>query len=320
MPYAPDVRVRSFRAQLVRNIRSRPRCADRLRPAGAKRPQPSPEHPRLPTLSRCRRPRRARPPTGCGWTTGTSTRRGRHRPPRRRRARRPIPAPAIYGAVVLALVLLVVTIWAFGGFERRTDALIDTPVGTPVSTGPYEFRFTEVTAQRTKQFDGTIAWELTAIGTGRTTGNTSISPSATGKYGMFASKDDASGETAEADGDKIGTDDSYSRHAFTPGLAPIPYTVKFKYRETYRPGAHAALPGVQDRVRRLLAARRRPGVLAQHRVRLPVPAAGPRAAREHLLATAPAATAAAPGWACAWTCCGPAARSRRFDRHSAAAP
>ena len=151
-------------------------------------------------------------------------------------SRRPIPAPAVYGAVALALVLLVVTIWGFGGFERRTDALIDTAVGTPVLTGPYEFRFTEVTAQRTKQFDGTIAWELTAIGTGRNTGDISISPSATGKYGMFASKDDASGETAEADSDRIGTDDSYSRHAFTPGLAPIPYTVKFKYRETYRPG------------------------------------------------------------------------------------
>ena len=110
--------------------------------------------------------------------------------------RRPIPAPAVYGAVALAAVLLVVTIWGFGGFERRTDALIDTAVGTPVITGPYEFRFTEVTAQRTNQFDGTIAWELTAIGTGRNTGEISISPSATGEYGMFASKDDASGETA----------------------------------------------------------------------------------------------------------------------------
>ena len=53
---------------------------------------------------------------------------------------------------------------------------------------------------------------------------------------MFVTKDDASGETEEAVGDKIGTDDWYSRHAFTPGLAPIPYTVKFKYRESYRPG------------------------------------------------------------------------------------
>lgn len=151
--------------------------------------------------------------------------------------RRPIPAPLIYGAVVLALALLVVTIWGFGGFKRRTDALIDTPVGAPISTGPYEFRFTEVTAQRTKEFDGTISWELTAIGTGSTTGDSSIAPNATGKYGMFVSKDDASGEVEEAASDKIGADDSHQRHAFTPGLAPLPYSVTFKYRETYRPGS-----------------------------------------------------------------------------------
>jgi hypothetical protein len=66
--------------------------------------------------------------------------------------RKTISATALYGCILLALVLLVVAIWGFGGFKKRTDLLKTTPPGTLITSGPYEFRFTEATAQHKKDF------------------------------------------------------------------------------------------------------------------------------------------------------------------------
>ena len=147
-----------------------------------------------------------------------------------------IPAPLLYGSIVLALVLLVVAIWAFGGFERRTDLLKTTPPGTLITTGPYEFRFTEATAQRKRNFDGTFSWELVMIGEGRTTGKESISPTYIGNSSMFVSKDDASQEVVLPDSARMGHNRGFDRHRFTPGLPLSAYAVVFKFKDTYRPG------------------------------------------------------------------------------------
>jgi membrane associated rhomboid family serine protease len=85
------------------------------------------------------------------------------------RSARAIPAPLVYGSIMLALVLLAVAVWAFGGFDKRTDLLKTTPPGTLIATGPYEFRFTEATAQCKKDFAGGFYWELVMMGEGRTT-------------------------------------------------------------------------------------------------------------------------------------------------------
>ena len=62
-----------------------------------------------------------------------------------------------------------------GGFERRTDLLRKSQPGTLITTGPYEFRFTEATAQAKTDTAGAItAWEIIMIGEARTTGDTSI--------------------------------------------------------------------------------------------------------------------------------------------------
>jgi hypothetical protein len=119
---------------------------------------------------------------------------GRHPTARRRPGppvRKTIPAAAVYGGILLALVLLVVAIWGFGGFKKRTDLLQTIPPGTPFTTGPYEFRFSAATAQHKKKYDGTLYWEIVMIGEGRTTGSESILP-ALSDSGMFVSKDDAS--------------------------------------------------------------------------------------------------------------------------------
>jgi hypothetical protein len=147
-----------------------------------------------------------------------------------------IPAPLLYGSILLALVLLIVGIWAFGGFERRTDIFKTTPPGTLFTTGPYEFRFTEATAQRKKKFDDTVYWELVMVGEGRTTGNESIAPNYLGNSGMFVSKDEVSGEIALPEVHRLGETTSFDRHRFTPGLALIRYSVIFNFKDTYQPG------------------------------------------------------------------------------------
>jgi hypothetical protein len=151
-------------------------------------------------------------------------------------ARKTIPPSLAYGSIFLVLVLLVVAVWGFGGFKRRTDLLRTVSVGTLLTTGPYEFRFTEATAQHKKDYDDTFYWEVVMVGEGRTTGTESISPNYTGNSGMFVSKDDASQEISVPDSVRMGQATGLDRHRFTPGLPLSPYSVVFKYHDTYRPG------------------------------------------------------------------------------------
>jgi hypothetical protein len=150
--------------------------------------------------------------------------------------RKTIPAPLLYGSILLALALLVVAIWGFGGFKKRTDVLETTPPGALFTTGPYEFRFTEATAQHWTDYDGTVYWKVTMVGEGRTTGKESIGPSYLPNSGMFVSKDDVTQQIVQPDSVQMGEGDSFNRRHFTPGLPLIPYSVVFKYDDRYRPG------------------------------------------------------------------------------------
>ena len=143
----------------------------------------------------------------------------------------------VYGAIALALVLVIGAIWGLGGFERRTDLLRNVAPGTLITTGPYEFRFTEATAQAKSDTAGgaITGWEIVMIGEARTTDDTSVSPDALGNDGMLVSKDDASGEIAVPDSTNYGQDQSYERNQLTPGLPRIAYTVTFKYANSYQP-------------------------------------------------------------------------------------
>jgi hypothetical protein len=150
--------------------------------------------------------------------------------------RKTIPSSLVYSSILLALVLLVVAIWGFGGFKKRTDILQTTPPGSLFTTGPYEFRFTEATAQHWTDYDGSVYWKVVMIGEGRTTGKESIAPSYLPDSGMFGSKDDVTQQVTQPDSVRIGEGEGYDRHHFTPGLPLTPYSVVFKYDEKYRPG------------------------------------------------------------------------------------
>lgn len=126
------------------------------------------------------------------------------------------------------LVLLVGLIWVAGGFEQRTDVKTDVAAGTTLTTGPYELTFTRATIQKTKNYSDELLWTVVVDGTGRTTGDASISPD---YDDMFVAKDAASGVTHEATGQRFGTSDLASRGAsfFTPGLPAIPYRVTIEF-------------------------------------------------------------------------------------------
>ena len=144
----------------------------------------------------------------------------------------------VYLALLLSLVLVLTTTWALGGFRTRTDRLIDTAPGTLITTGPYQFTFTEATAQRKRRFDGPIYWQLTVRGTARNTGTESLAPKAVGPDAMFVSKDEVSGEIQEPQGAAIGPEaTSANRESLVPGLPATEYRVEFDYSERYVPTA-----------------------------------------------------------------------------------
>ena len=139
----------------------------------------------------------------------------------------------VYLAALVALALLVAGVWAFGGFKQRTDLLRPVPPGQRFISGPYEFSFSEATVQRTK-VDGVTSWKVKVLGQGRTTGKEAISPSFVESFdGRFVLKDPGIGQIVAPDGQQYGSDTSFSRHNFTPGLPPIPYTLSFTLDEHY---------------------------------------------------------------------------------------
>jgi hypothetical protein len=148
--------------------------------------------------------------------------------------RRTLPPAAVHLTLLVALALVASLVWGLGGFARRTDVLRDTPVGTSISTGPYELRFTGATAQQRTGFDGTVTWRVTMTGEGRTTGDESIAPDYLGDFGMFVAKDDASGEVQIPQSQTFGPRQRIGG-AFTPGLPLQPYAVQFDFSAAYRP-------------------------------------------------------------------------------------
>lgn len=142
--------------------------------------------------------------------------------------------------MVLAVVLLLGAVWRLGGFAPRTDVVTDLDVGAALATGPYELRFTRATAQRHTDFGGEVTWRVTMVGEGRTTGKESIAPQASGSDSMFAAKDPASGLVlTEAYGTHFRTSGSALAESdnFTPGLPMQPYSVEFRFPESYQPGS-----------------------------------------------------------------------------------
>ncbi|GAB3746029.1 hypothetical protein [Microlunatus parietis] len=145
---------------------------------------------------------------------------------------RRLPGPVRALIVVLVVAVLVGGVWALGGFKVRTDTDERVQPGQTIETGPYELAFSEATAQKHIDDDGTATWYVTVLGTARTTGDEALSPRNT----MFVAKDPETVEQPDAGDAEIGTGDTGTHPAnLTPGLPPVPYRVMFMFSEHYRP-------------------------------------------------------------------------------------
>ena len=151
-----------------------------------------------------------------------------------------LPGSLIYGGVVLALVLLIAVVWGAGGFGKRTDLLRPVEPGATFRTGPYEFAFTEATAQQQLDADEKpTTWEIVVIGQARTTGDETIAPSYFGDGGMFALRDLASDTIVSAKSTAIGeinAQGSSPRMHLVPGLPLTGYRLIFELPLSYQPG------------------------------------------------------------------------------------
>ena len=106
--------------------------------------------------------------------------------------------------------------------------------------------FRSATAERqpaTSYRKGSV--KVIVSGTGRTTGNETITPSV-GPDGMFIAYDKATAKTYDSDSQQFGQG---GPSGFTPGLPAIPYQVEFSLPGTYRPGDTISFGVIAQRYR-----------------------------------------------------------------------
>lgn len=150
------------------------------------------------------------------------------------------------GVPVVVLALLVTLVWSVGGFEMRRNAVHLQDPGTIVESGPFEFIFTEATAQPAYEEDG---WKVTVIGTGRVTGDTAERPP-TGDDGPFVARDPKSREVQVPLTPEVGEpptpEDRAEGTYFTPGLPMVPIKLEMEFSEAYEPTAKLTLVVLQQ--------------------------------------------------------------------------
>lgn len=125
---------------------------------------------------------------------------------------------------------MVSLVWFAGGFRHRTDVRTDVPIGTTISTGPYELTFDRATVQKTKHFSqNQPVWEVVVHGSGRTTGDEAIAPSSLNWF--MTARDPVSGTVLEPtlQGFRAAQPAASGGNFFTPGLPPIPYRLTFQF-------------------------------------------------------------------------------------------
>lgn len=138
-------------------------------------------------------------------------------------------------AAVLVLALLVGVVWRLGGFERRTDVVRNLDVGSTITTGPYELRFTSATVQQRTNLGDKVVWYVMVTGEGRTTGDETIEPSINGDGSMFVAKDPASGQVQTPRSMTFRPGQGSYGDGFTPGLPVQPLHVEFEFGDGYQP-------------------------------------------------------------------------------------
>lgn len=130
------------------------------------------------------------------------------------------------GIPVLAVVLVIATVWALGGFDYRDDKITDVAAGTKFEDGPFEFTFTTATIQLKEQFDDTMINEVSVYGTVRNTWDEALDADSDWFLIADPSGGDPKGATSANIFRKGDVPDAPSMVA--PGLAAVDYQVQFE--------------------------------------------------------------------------------------------
>ncbi|MBO0813316.1 MAG: hypothetical protein J2P23_14905 [Microlunatus sp.] len=135
------------------------------------------------------------------------------------------------GIPVLALLMLIGSVWALGGFGYRNDTATDIARGKTFVNGPCEFSFSKATVQETEGFGKYKRIQKVVVtGTIRNIGDKAISPD--GRWFLARSQTNRHVETGQAA--LIGNTDLWDGpQDVTPGLPPIPVSVDFDFPPTF---------------------------------------------------------------------------------------
>lgn len=139
------------------------------------------------------------------------------------------------GIPVLVVVLVLLAVWALGGFRDRQDQATVLQPGEHFTNGPYVLTLDRATIQRKKGYgDDPVIQEVVVHGTARNTWTEATRPDGD----WFAATNDhrteiVDGEVASIDyGDDAPSD---TPSDLTPGLPAIPITIDFEFAEKFQP-------------------------------------------------------------------------------------
>lgn len=135
------------------------------------------------------------------------------------------------GIPLLAIVVLVGSVVAFGGFKQRNDTITDIKLGQTFTNGPYELRFSTATVQETEGFGKYKRIQKVVVsGTMRNTGDKADSPS----YDWFLARGVHDTRVQSGDSTNIGRPGQFDApQDVTPGLPPVRVNVQFEFPPTF---------------------------------------------------------------------------------------
>jgi hypothetical protein len=134
----------------------------------------------------------------------------------------------VTAVVAAALVLVVGLVALLGGFRQRQDLFTPVPVGSVITTGPFEVTIEKATVRRASFDDG---WQVEVSGTARTTGDTSIAPE-TGDSGFVFARSASTREVQATKYVGLGSADVSTQLGFlAPGLPAVPWTLDFTFTQ-----------------------------------------------------------------------------------------
>jgi hypothetical protein len=141
---------------------------------------------------------------------------------------------------LLALLLAVAVVIAFGGFGKRSDIFTATDVGAEIDCGNLIFAFSGATAQHVVSEYSPPRWEVVAIGTVRNPNDEALQP-LFGDYGQFAFKDPASDQVVVPfwGNSRIGGESL--RSYVPPGMPSTSIDISVSMDESYSPGSDIIL-------------------------------------------------------------------------------